>query len=528
MGYVIDSSFPPRSRSYCTVDMHGRLKVKTTEEQAEAKRLERDKKLRQYVTVTKAIFEKARSVRRRKLGQLDKEALELTSQILGANPDFATLWNFRREIFLHLAEETPDEMQALYKAELSFLESCLRVNPKSYGTWHHRCWVMEHSPEPDWARELELCGKFLESDERNFHCWDYRRFVVQRSQVAPQDELAFSDSLITRNFSNYSSWHYRSLLLPQLYPDAHQHGRITEEILLKGAHSREEGMGGGAELELVQNAFFTDPNDQSAWFYHRWLLGRVVRSGVHNALSPPKQRPLHKGEVEPNWSRAHDFFCQCFLRCELSVEKSTVLQSELESCKELQALEPENKWCLLTIILLMRALDPLVYEQETLSYFATLKAADPMRSAYLDDLRSKFLLENSILKMEYADARVVDLSQRGLTVLCHLEHLLLVTHMNLSENLLCSLPPMLAMMRCLEVLEADDNQIETLEGLPPLPRLEELSLCNNRIQLPSDLQPLASFPKLSHLNLQGNPLCQIPKIHSQLTALLPNVATILT
>lgn len=40
---------------------------------------------------------------------------------------------------------------------------------------------------------------------------------------------------------------------------------------------------------------------------------------------------------------------------------------------------------------------------------------------------------------------------QGLTVLCHLEHLLLVTHMNLSENLLCGLPPALAMMRCLEV-----------------------------------------------------------------------------
>lgn len=39
-----------------------------------------------------------------------------------------------------------------------------------------------------------------------------------------------------------------------------------------------------------------------------------------------------------------------------------------------------------------------------------------MRAAYLDDLRSKFLLENNVLKMEYAEVRVLHLSHKVWTV----------------------------------------------------------------------------------------------------------------
>lgn len=83
---------------------------------------------------------------------------------------------------------------------------------------------------------------------------------MQRSPVPLEDELEFTKQRIDANFSNYSSWHYRSRLLPELFP-GEEASTIKEEILLQ-------------ELDLVLNAGFTDPQDQSAWMYHRWLLGK--------------------------------------------------------------------------------------------------------------------------------------------------------------------------------------------------------------------------------------------------------------
>nr|XP_046207678.1 geranylgeranyl transferase type-2 subunit alpha [Oncorhynchus gorbuscha] len=582
--------------------MHGRVKLKSTAQQEEEKRKEREKKLKIYVAGRDAIFTK------RMEGVLDDEALQLTQQLLSSNPDFATLWNYRREILLHLETvREEDDVQKMYEAELLFLESCLKVNPKSYGSWHHRGWVSAHLPRPDWARELGLCDRCLSLDDRNFHCWDYRRMVVKMSGVPVDQELQFTDRLIGSNFSNYSSWHYRSTLLPLLHPESpdppspcHQHShsspppspqthshRVCEEQLLK-------------EYELVQNAFFTDPNDQSAWFYYRWLLGRAEReemiscvfvsreeervavafsrpvnassSGLMLVLDGQPQRVewrsvhphfrhspvwicalppgtisdiINEHNLTVHWTEKHthrdcalytgrsESWCrdsatdQELFRSELSVEKTSVLQSELQSCNQLLELEPQNKWCLLTIVLLMRALDPLGYERETLSHFQTLKEVDSMRSAYYGDLCSKFMIENTILKMEYAEVRVFSLSDKNLTMLCHLDQLLLVTHINLSCNQLLRLPPQFAMLQCLEVLEADDNAIENLDGLYYLPKLQEVSLKNNQISKLSDLQLLTSCPKLTCLDLRGNPVTQIANIQSELTELLPSVTDLL-
>uniref|UniRef100_A0A3Q1ILL2 Geranylgeranyl transferase type-2 subunit alpha n=1 Tax=Anabas testudineus TaxID=64144 RepID=A0A3Q1ILL2_ANATE len=571
--------------------MHGRVKIKSTAQQQEEKRKEREKKLKIYVAARDACFSK------RKEGVCDDEALQLTQQLLSSNPDFATLWNYRREILMHLETvKDKDEVQKIYETELSFLESCLKMNPKSYGSWHHRYWVSARLPQPDWARELSLCDRCLSLDDRNFHCWDYRRMVVKMSGVPVDKELEFTDRLIGSNFSNYSSWHYRSTLLPLLHPQSpeppspshepsqpspphspqtHSH-RVCEEQLLK-------------EYELVQNAFFTDPNDQSAWFYYRWLLGRAEReemiSCVYVSRDEERVAVAFSGPViaqsvslllvldgqpqKVEWRSVHPRFkhspvwicdlppgtisditsehnltvhwtekythrdcalytvCSSFCRSELSVEKTSVLQSELQSCNQLLELEPLNKWCLLTIVLLMRALDPLGYEKETLAHFQTLKEVDSMRSAYYSDLCSKFMIENTILKMEYAEVRVFSITDKNLTTLCHLDQLLLVTHINLSSNQLRRLPPQFAMLQCLEVLEVDNNSIENLEGLYHLPKLEEVLLKNNKISTLADLQPLASCPKLKRLDLRGNPVTQMANIESELAELLPSVTDLL-
>jgi len=57
---------------------------------------------------------------------------------------------------------------------------------------------------------------------------------VQRANIQPIAELEFTTEKISANFSNFSSWHYRSKLLPVVHSDRSNPVGVSEEVLLQG------------------------------------------------------------------------------------------------------------------------------------------------------------------------------------------------------------------------------------------------------------------------------------------------------
>ena len=91
--------------------------------------------------------------------------------------------------------------------------------------------------------------------------WNYRRCVLSKlNNISVTEkcnkEVKFTDKLIQRNFSNYSAWHERSKTL-----------MLSTETIEK-------------ELKTVDTAIFTEPDDQTAWIYHRWLITQAIDSFV--------------------------------------------------------------------------------------------------------------------------------------------------------------------------------------------------------------------------------------------------------
>ena len=235
-----------------------------------------------------------------------KTSWKLTRSAVELFPDEYSLWNWRRAQLRAVAEEklpiaeiakSPEQsIDSLWTDELVLTMCALKRHPKAYPAWQHRLWLLgwEHASKPArkhaLSREQALISHMLALDGRNFHSWAHRLRVgaitTDNTNSTKEDELEFVTQKINTDFANYSAWHVRSKLLC-----------VNTETL-------------ESELDFVRQAFYTEPDVQSTWFYHRWLLAGM---------------PGPKGRVQ--------------------VDES-MWKLELDACNELLELEPDARWVL--------------------------------------------------------------------------------------------------------------------------------------------------------------------------------------
>jgi len=347
--------------------MHGRKKERLNESDAE--RTEKHKKIAKYVKMSTTVL----TLHQNKV--YTDEGYQLTDIILEKNPDYYTAFNYRKLLVQHYLEKASSEekLQLLLK-ELDLTAKALAHNPKSYCAWHHRLWVIGYG-RSSLQKELQLCSLFFQKDARNFHCWRYRGYVAQRLPGGPdlRAELDFTREKINENFSNYSAWHYRSVLIAQL------HLLSSDDELFTFLDQ---------EFELLKQAFYTEPYDQSAWLYHRWLVSICL-----------DRQTL--GTYAVSLSAPHDLN-QAANTSSLNPRSFAILSRELKMCEQLLELEPDCKWALLTAASLMNHLrfasttsetDAGIFKSRILHIMETLSSLDPMRAGYYEHMRGKFLSE---------------------------------------------------------------------------------------------------------------------------------------
>ncbi|TFK86372.1 rab-protein geranylgeranyltransferase [Polyporus arcularius HHB13444] len=286
--------------------MHGVKRVRYSREALAAHKERERAKLKEFQGLTAEVLS------RKKGNDFDKESFELTTRLLHVNPEFYTVWNYRRRILLNgiFPTSTPVQINDVLSDDLSLTTTLLKQHPKVYWIWNHRQWCLRQVPDgptdadPNgwrqsyWNKELFVVEKMLEVDPRNFHAWTYRRIVLENMPVKRPElsELAYTKRKIEANFSNFSAWHQRSKVLSSLWESG----------------KRDKFKSIEEELDLVKNAMYTDPGDQSVWLYHRWLIS-------------------------------------------LGDSKS-VVDREIQSIEELLEEQPDSKWCMESLVFYKRLL----------------------------------------------------------------------------------------------------------------------------------------------------------------------------
>ena len=251
-------------------------------------------------------------------GDAALSTFDLTTKLLKQNPEYYTVWNHRRRLLLiSFSTLCQDEKASTLHADLGFLMPLLLKFPKCYWIWNHRLWLLQQAttllPAGDaralWSNELSLVGKMLARDGRNFHGWGYRRTVVAaleceglaaeadgkegtKQQSRAEPEFEYTTKMIHANLSNFSAWHNRSKLIPRVLTERGADAAARKAILDEGSSPLSDSITIDAtwltrrpELTLIQEALYTDPYDQSIWFYYNYLMTAFSNSPARSSVS---------------------------------------------------------------------------------------------------------------------------------------------------------------------------------------------------------------------------------------------------
>lgn len=235
---------------------HGIKRRQWTKDLLERRREEDKNKIASYKTKVMQMFQGRNSK------DYSTSAIQLTTDLLDLNPEFNTVWNYRRDVITSLEPQLGIDF---WENELQFTMVQLKRFPKVYWIWNHRVWTLTHFPSQTlsiWKKEFAVVNALLELDARNFHGWHYRRMVISKIEELShnslnKEEFDYVTSKINKDISNYSAWHQRVQLITNMLS--------MDQIVDKVGFIKKE-------IGYITNAIFTDAEDQSVWFYIVWMV----------------------------------------------------------------------------------------------------------------------------------------------------------------------------------------------------------------------------------------------------------------
>ena len=186
---------------------------------------------------------------------------------------------YRYETLIALSAPLAPELTLMDELAVKFL--------KTYQVWHHRRLLVSITRKA--KQELAFIQKGLQVDEKNYHTWSYRQWILahfggtgntitttatkstsdenhQLENVGDnslwEGELDFIDSMLNSDIRNNSVWHHRFFVV---WACGIREGEEDRAHILK------------RELTYVNQSISVVPNNPAAWNYLRGVLQHNAR-----------------------------------------------------------------------------------------------------------------------------------------------------------------------------------------------------------------------------------------------------------